>query len=83
MPDPYIICCAARVCCEDNSPEQLAAIAQIIEESWASDKKDAKGAASAAFDYDTSAMKAAKAIQQNFLLSDRHGRKDKAEFDQS
>jgi hypothetical protein len=29
MPDPYIICCAAGVCCDDGSPNQQAALAQL------------------------------------------------------
>ena len=31
MPDPWIICCAAGVCCEDGSKEQAAALTQLVE----------------------------------------------------
>lgn len=32
MPDPWVICCAAGVCCDDGSSEQTEALAKLYRE---------------------------------------------------
>ena len=73
MPDDYILCCAARVCCQDNSPEQIAAVAAIILADMP--EKDRTVPAVRRM-----AEHAAETIVKHFELHDRRGRTTKADF---
>ena len=72
VPDPPIICCAVRVCCEDGSPEQIAAVAALIVEDFPKKERTA-----AVKKY---AQRAAATMVKHFLLHDREGRTRREEF---
>lgn len=66
MPDPYIICCATGVCCDDGSKEQAAALTQLVEEDTGLDA--------------VVVSQVVRSIQKYASLSDKQGRKSKEDF---